>query len=101
MPKSLAPGLERVWDWEVWESPPCPHFGRWHLCKPLNVCGPVGSGASSLILALSFQVTNIHALALGLLSDLEVNTSHMFLPPTPSGTSSLTLTLSSFDSSVN
>lgn len=101
MPKSLAPGLERVWDWEVWESPPCPHFGRWHLCKLLNVCGPVGSGASSLILALSFQVTNIHALALGLLSDLEVNTSHMFLPPTPSGTSSLTLTLSSFDSSVN
>lgn len=47
------------------------------------VCGVVGRGASSLTSALGFQVTDIHALAPGLWSDSEVNTSHLFLPPAP------------------
>lgn len=74
--KPWVPGLERAWNWKS-ES----HPGKWHPHKPLKFCGATGTSASSLTPALSFQVTDNHALTPGLLSDLGVNTSHLILPP--------------------
>lgn len=76
------------------------HPRKWHLRKPLKVCGAVVRGASSLTPVLSFWVTDIQTLAPGLLSDSELNTSHLFLSLALLG-ASLSLAWSFLDSSVN
>lgn len=91
-----ATGLELAWNCEVCSQP-----GKWNLCKLPKFFQIVSRGAYSLTDTLNFLVTDILALAPGLLTDSEVNRSHFSSLLLPHGASSVSLALSTIDFSVN